>query len=234
MFQEVNVAPSVRHQVPVPQPAKANYLFENWKRAVSTACSSGWRRVKVKNGIATIVSDENDKHPAKPQLLIRSPVEGCPDGFYSLGVSELRPLRRMGTLEFPDPDDAMPVQAELHFSDQPIGRDDVRKLIAFVEEVRSSDNCKEDLEAQVVFDAQHIYSRFNSALYLKSTFGLPFRGAGVSVRAELVKIALTECLRYDYIKIAHDNTPGGHRPVIFGLDWDHCALVWPTFSDRKI
>lgn len=205
-------------------PSEPPFLRENWKKLLATA-PEGRRRIKVTNEVANLCSDA---------VLIRSRMPGYADGFYLFAQSgTLVSTDPSQSLDFPDVDAARPKESALG-SSQAFANEYIQRLLMFVEEVRVAEKFQRYEAAEIVLDGEGLYSRHNSKLFIKMNFPLPFSGDGVAVKADHLKIALTECLRYDHMYIAHENNPDRKTPILFGLNWNSCALVWPTFWSRKL
>jgi len=200
------------------------FLRNNWKRVFATG-EEKYRYVRILRGVANVTN---------AHVLLRTKMPGFSDGFYSFGPSgglvSTEPKQMLG---FPDTETLRP-RAEHMASSHAIQNEHVHKLVMFADEVIGQDRYKRYDYPEVVLDSQGMYARCNSNVFIQFKFPLPFSGDGVAVKADHLKMALTECLRYDQIFIAHENNPDKKCPVFFGVDWDCCALVETTYHSRKL
>jgi len=200
------------------------YLVENWKAILGAEALPPQivesSMILVVDGVASILN---------PHIIVRCQLP-VPDGCYHIGpANELLPLHAEAPVK--DPGRIRPHFQAMSISQQ-IPRIEVHKFLNFISEVRQSD-ISGRLEGKVYFDETSVICRSDPRLQFRFTgvggqlIPLPVRGEPVLVDAKLLKLALTEMLRYDSIVIAYENRLDRFSPVFFGQNWDGCALVSP-------
>jgi len=212
-----------RREIPSPQPG--DFLVNNWRRLLAKAHQE-LRWVRILNGVGTICTRE---------VILRFSLPRCLDGFYCLtSEGDLLPTRGPGVLGFPDLETVRPNKEELLVS-RDIKRAEVHRLLMFTQEVLKLDRLNHG-KGDVKFDVEGAYARYNHQHVFEFDYPihLPFTGEGVSVSAEALAIALTECLRYEHINIAHEADPDKNNLAIFGMGWDNSASIFPNQNSRKL
>ena len=212
-----------RREITAPQPG--DFLVNNWRRLLAKAPQE-LRWVRILNGVGSICTKE---------VILRFKTPGCLDGFYCLSSEgDLLPTRGPRVLGFPDLDAVRPIKSELQVSRQ-IERQEVHGLLMFTQDVIKSDRMNYG-KGDIILDFEGAYARHNKGHTFPFYYppNLPFTGDGISVSAEALSIALTECLRYEHINIAHEADPDKNNLAIFGMDWDNSASVVPNHNSRKL
>lgn len=216
----------------VNQPA---YLTNNWRAIQAAEQYVGYAKyIKVMGGVATITNG---------CILVRSRIDGLPDGFYefddtghlvdsstSLIESVFRPYRNYysSTETPPDPEIVRPDFPNLTHT-PPIAATEVREMIDFLNHVRGQH--RSDTHCYVFFEGSALISASNVNTWLKLSCEIPVNPDGGNFQTNMLRLILTDMLRYEHIFVGRDNRSPPEMnirmPLVFGLDWSSCGLIKP-------
>ncbi len=199
--------------VPLREP---NFLRENWKAVLGSSPKEEFRCVRVIGGVATLTNGS---------ILLRSQIS-LPDGFYMLSAgNDLVPMsggtNGLKWLSYPDVETCRPQFDRVQPSPL-IGRDIVRELLDFSEVVRRQNS---RYRSHIVMDKGGFFAADNLSFIMP--FPILQSGEEILLDPFYLRLVLTEMLRYEAIHIARERDETRSPPIIFGLDWGHCALIRP-------
>lgn len=197
-------------------PTEPHFVRENWKRILGQDhCPRRVRYVRVRNKVATITD---------LRVCIRAPIEAA-DGFYTIDAdNRLVRTQPSDLFQYPDVDLYLDREVESYCK---LEKQVVGELTNWVEFARHNSR-------SIAFDQNGVsISRVprpnESPEDAKPfVFHYPFNVRGeILLSPNTLKLALVEMLRYDAILVSRENPPGEETPLVFGLDWNRCALVMP-------
>ena len=224
------------HQSTSLVPVKPDPYIENWRNVLGTAAYH-LKFVRISNGVGTVTNGT---------VLLRAPIT-IEDGFYKLvGAEACRMLpvidiqnsileaaeeiRWNGSKYYPDIDQFNPRLETLPILSYLL-RDDVLSMMNLCQDVLQ-DSTQSD-RALLLMSANGITSSTypNDRNYtIQFNFSIP-DGEVLILQGQALKIALTECSKYDSVPIRVKKTKYA-ASLILGDSWRSCALV--TCSVRRM
>lgn len=216
----------------VNQPA---YLTNNWRAAQAAEQYARYSKyIKISQGVASVTNGV---------ILLRSRLEGIPDGFYMFDdggcLIDAGPDIHQGIFRTygayysvseipPDPDAIRPDFPNLTHT-PPIQAAEVREMIDFLNHVRGQH--RNDEYCLVFFEGNALISASNVNTWLRLSCEIPVNPDGGNFQANMLRLILTDMLRYEHIFVGRDNRSPPEinirMPLVFGLDWSSCGIIKP-------
>jgi len=159
-------------------------------------------------------------------MIVRCPVPH-PEGFYTINSNnELSKLDYEQSLSlYRNTKDVETLRPEFERLDStpPFTKEDCAGFIEFLNHVR-----QENKNHLILLGHEAAFLIHRQDVWYKFPYPLPVKGDGQVFCAYHLKLAFTEMLRYDYVFIGRDNRFGtsDYMPLVIGLDWSTCALVF--------
>jgi hypothetical protein len=222
MQSETALTPGLRRPRPgerfeLPQ---SPYLTENWRMLLGLfdeddPSKAKIRDVRIFNRIASIWQKD---------IVIRTPMP-APDGFYSISED-----RKLVFLRDCDKDIELFTSSTM-IESEILPREDIHRLLSWVTACHG-DRPEGDRGLIVLkepgflceYDVHRCF-QIRSPSNPRTWLSLPIRGEPIFVNAFHLRLALTECTRYDSVVIAHDPDPERLAPLFIGVSRSQCAVI---------
>lgn len=200
----MNTAPNL---IAVENDESPEYVRRQWARLLAERCSENLRYVRVWNNVATVTNKT---------VLIRTPVEMV-DGLYTLSLSGSLD-KVAGYREYPDVELLRPAFEKLRPSCK-MPKADVKGFSVWLQRAREANS-------SVLMDKNGCCLRSEPGVRVDYPFGLPDE---MLFNPTFLQLAFNSMKAYDGVYLAVEpDVVQKDRPLIIGLNWSACALVFPT------
>ena len=173
--------------------------------------------------------------------MLRCPINDVPDGFYVFNdrgvlVDSADELGYPSSfyselITYPDPESVRPNFPMLEHT-PPIPNAEVRKLVDFLTHVKTvvADPYRDINDSFVFFQESALASCADPHVWVDVGCVVPVKPQGGFFRTNMLRLVLTDMLRYEYIFIGRDTRPidpnvAARMPLVVGNDWSSCGLL---------